>query len=66
MTDNWSLYAGNDYFEEVKTFHEDYMPSKEILLFTMSQFERYDIEKIAPQHGSIIERKQARQMIQNL
>ena len=64
MTNKWSLYAGNEYFKEIKTFHEDYMPSKEILLFAMSQFEQYDIDKIAPQHGSIIGRKLARQMIQ--
>lgn len=62
-TTHWSLFAGETYFDDIRVFHEQYMPSKEILLFAMTQIERFDIEKIAPQHGSVMNRGQARKMI---
>ena len=62
FTHNWSLYAdelplvqGNDhYLAAMKTFHEHYMPSNDILRPVMEKFLRMDIQLIAPQHGSII------------
>ena len=59
MTENWELFAGKQYFEDIISFHKDYMPSRELLLYAMTKFERYDIDKIAPQHGSVIDRDQA-------
>jgi serine phosphatase RsbU (regulator of sigma subunit) len=64
MTENWNLFAAETYFEDISTFHKEYMPAKELLLFTMTQFERYDINKIAPQHGSVINKEQAKTMIE--
>jgi serine phosphatase RsbU (regulator of sigma subunit) len=64
MTEDWDLYADEDYFEKIKAFHQDYMPAKELLLFAMTKFERYDIEKIAPQHGSVLNKKQAKTIIE--
>jgi serine phosphatase RsbU (regulator of sigma subunit) len=64
MTEGWDLYADEDYFEKIKAFHQDYMPAKELLLFAMTKFERYDIEKIAPQHGSVLNKKQAKVIIE--
>jgi serine phosphatase RsbU (regulator of sigma subunit) len=64
MTDNWQLFAGDNYFQEISAFHKEYMPSKELLLFSMTKFEHYDIERIAPQHGSVMNRKQAAAMIE--
>ncbi|MBF0275704.1 MAG: MBL fold metallo-hydrolase, partial [Nitrospinae bacterium] len=63
VTENWSLYAGENYFEEITSFHKEYMPSKEILLYTIKRLESYDIEMIAPQHGSIMNRKQAQEVM---
>jgi sigma-B regulation protein RsbU (phosphoserine phosphatase) len=40
------------------------MPSKEILLFAMTQFEKHDIETIAPQHGSIIQKEQVKSTLE--
>ncbi len=62
-TAHWDLYAGENYFEEISRFHREYMPSKELLLFAMTKFERYPIELIAPQHGSVIDKKQAEALI---
>jgi len=54
FSENWSLYAPEDYEESMKTFHESYMPSHEILAPVMNQLLKYDISIICPQHGSII------------
>jgi serine phosphatase RsbU (regulator of sigma subunit) len=64
MMDKWNLFAGETYFDDISTFHKEYMPAKELLLFAMTQFERYDINKIAPQHGSVINKEQAETMIE--
>lgn len=49
-----SLYAEEDYLEKMKTFHEHYMPSNDILRPVMEIFLQMDIDQIAPQHGAII------------
>ncbi len=54
MSYEWTLYAGEDYLEKMKTFHEHYMPSNDILRPVMEVFLKMDISMIAPQHGSII------------
>lgn len=63
MTQKWSLFADEGYFDEITSFHSEYMPAKEILLYAMTRFESYDIACIAPQHGSILSREQAREAI---
>lgn len=64
MTEDWDLFADDDYFEKIEDFHKEYMPAKELLLFAMTKFERYDIEKIAPQHGSVLDKKQSKAIIE--
>ncbi len=41
-------------FEAIRTFHEHYMPSQEILRHGLANLELLPIQLIAPQHGSII------------
>ena len=54
VTKQWNLYAGLEYEEAMKTFHETYMPSHANLKPTMEKLLQYDIETICPQHGSVI------------
>ena len=54
FSDNWTLYAGEDYIEKMEIFHEHYMPSNDMLNPIMRIFLSMDISLIAPQHGSII------------
>jgi len=55
FTEGFSLYVEDDkYFEEIKLFHEHYMPSREILRHSLNKFQKLDLNLIAPQHGSII------------
>ena len=44
------------YFEQIRPFHEHYMPSNEVLRNAISNFSDLELDRIAPQHGSIIER----------
>ncbi len=53
----WNFYADENYFEAVKLFHENYMPSREILNYALNKIEALDIELILPQHGSMIQKK---------
>jgi diguanylate cyclase (GGDEF)-like protein len=55
FTEDWSLFAQDEsYFHAMRPFHEHYMPSREILLHSLYKLEKYDIDMIVPQHGSII------------
>jgi diguanylate cyclase (GGDEF)-like protein len=42
------------YFEEIRPFHEHYMPSREILAHGLEHIERLPLKLIAPQHGRLI------------
>ncbi len=41
-------------FDGVRTFHEHYMPSRDILLHSMLRIEDLPLRQIAPQHGRIV------------
>ncbi|WKZ33079.1 MAG: diguanylate cyclase [Thermodesulfobacteriota bacterium] len=55
MTREWSLVARDEsYFEDIRPFHEHYMPSREILLHGLLKLEELPVRMIAPQHGSLL------------
>ncbi|MCE5257316.1 MAG: response regulator [Spirochaetaceae bacterium] len=54
LSPTWSLYAGPDYMEGMKTYHENYMPSNDLLKPVMGIFSSLNISVILPQHGSVI------------
>ena len=56
FSDSDDLYAQEDYMEKMKTFHEHYMPSNQILRPVMESLLTLPISRIAPQHGSIIKK----------
>ncbi|MDP3479521.1 MAG: diguanylate cyclase [Desulfoprunum sp.] len=58
FTEKWQLFAEDGtYFEAIRPFHEHYMPSRDILFSCLCNLEKYPLELIAPQHGSIIPKK---------
>jgi len=63
IEESWEFYAGDDYFEKAKEFHAEYMPSRDIFNYALSKIETLDINLIAPQHGSIIEKKRIAPLI---
>lgn len=57
FTDGTRLFARDEsYFESIRSFHEHYMPSRDILGAGLLRIRRSfpDISTIAPQHGCII------------
>ncbi|MDX8413964.1 MAG: diguanylate cyclase [Mariprofundales bacterium] len=67
FTEEWTLYAHDEgYLENIRSFHEHYMPSREILQHAMEKFEKMEIHIIAPQHGSMIPRSLVNFMISRL
>lgn len=63
IEESWEFYAGDDYFEKAKQFHKEYMPSRDIFNYALSKIETLDMNLIAPQHGSIIEKERIAPLI---
>lgn len=66
LEESWHFYAQENYFDEIKLFHKEYMPSRDILNYSLSKIEKLNLELIAPQHGSIIQRKYIHSIIDSL
>ncbi len=66
IEESWEFYADKSYFEKAKQFHQEYMPSKDIFNYALGKIENLDINLIAPQHGSIIEKKYIKNLIQDM
>ncbi len=55
ISKDWSLFAEGDFLTPMDPFHQHYMPSNRILKHCMERFEKMDLERVLPQHGSILE-----------
>jgi len=66
LEESWEFYADETYFDKAKQFHQEYMPSKDIFNYALKKIENLDINLIAPQHGSIIEKKYIHNLIQDM
>ncbi len=66
IEESWEFYADETYFEKAKQFHEEYMPSKDIFNYALNKIDKLDIDLIAPQHGSIIEKKYINNLIKDM
>ena len=66
LEENFHLWADENYFEEIKEFHQKYMPNRDILDYSLNKISNLDIDIIAPQHGSIIKKEFIRSIIDKL
>ena len=66
VSKDWSLFADGDYLSPMDAFHRLYMPSGRILKSCMERFEKCDIDRILPQHGSVLEGDQVQIAIEHL
>jgi len=66
LEESWHFYANENYFDEIKYFHENYMPSQDILNYSLRKIEKLDLNLIAPQHGSLIQKKYISKVIDEL
>lgn len=58
ISDQWSLFASDGFLELMKPWHENYMPTNSVLRNCMDRLATMDIERILPQHGSVLEGEQ--------
>jgi flavorubredoxin len=63
---DWSLFKNDNFLEPMRIWHQTYMPSNRILANCMKRLSQLDIDRILPQHGSILEQHQVKQAIQFL
>ncbi|MGD8569604.1 MAG: MBL fold metallo-hydrolase [Gammaproteobacteria bacterium] len=66
LDNNWSLFRADDYLEPMRVWHQTYMPSNTILAECMQRLSEFDIDRILPQHGSVLERDQIQPAIEFL
>ncbi|KAA5604773.1 diguanylate cyclase [Roseospira marina] len=67
FTEGFQLFAQDrGYFENLRPFHEHYIPSRDVLQFALNNIEAEPIGMIAPQHGSIIPEPLVPYMIERL
>ncbi len=66
INSKWSLFAGDDYLRPMDMWHQQYMPSNELLRSCMNDLEKLDIERILPQHGSVLEGEEVARAIDYL
>ena len=66
IEESWDFYADESYFLKAKQFHQEYMPSKDIFNYALDKIEKLDIDLIAPQHGSMIEKKYISNLIKDM
>ena len=66
ISKNWSLFAEGDFLTPMDAFHQIYMPSNRILKHCMERFEKMNLDRILPQHGSILEGKNIDEAIAHL
>jgi diguanylate cyclase (GGDEF)-like protein len=66
-TSGAKLFATSmDDFEALRRFHEHYMPSREILNYSLQRISQLPLTRIAPQHGYVIEQPLVRPMLDRL
>jgi len=66
IEESWEFYADETYFDKAKQFHQEYMPSKDIFNYALKKIEALDLNLIAPQHGSIIQKKYISGLIEDM
>lgn len=66
IEESWNFYATKEYFQEAKLFHQEYMPSKDIFNYALSKIEALELNLIAPQHGSIIQKEMIAGLIEDM
>jgi diguanylate cyclase (GGDEF)-like protein/PAS domain S-box-containing protein len=62
----WNLYCDDAYFDLVKEYHLQYMPSRNIQNYSLRKIETLDLDMIAPQFGSVIKREYIPEIIEQL
>jgi len=63
---DWHLFGGPSYAADMDDWHQMIMPARAMFGAVMDRFEALPIERICPQHGSVIERAHIKAAIAHL
>jgi flavorubredoxin len=55
LSQDWSLFAEGNFLEAMTRFHQAYMPSNQLLRAGLSRLRNLRLERLCPQHGSVLE-----------
>ncbi len=66
VSKEWNLFEDENLLENMKAFHQLYMPSNKILCNFLNKLDSYEIDRILPQHGSVIEGDSVQKAIEYL
>lgn len=66
LTREWTLFAAGDFLPAIGRWHQIIIPTNLLLRPCMERFERMDILRILPQHGSVLERENVWKAIEYL
>jgi len=55
IDEHWSLFDSDRFPHDMDSFHQNYMPSNDVMRFGLKNIESLDIARILPQHGSVID-----------
>jgi len=58
--------ATKDDIEDIKQFHREHIPTRDILNYALNKLEVIDVDLIAPQFGALIEKKMIKKIILKL
>ena len=60
VDDEWTLFDGVRFPYNMDSFHREYMPSNAVVRAGLKNIEHLEIDRILPQHGSVIEGESVR------
>lgn len=63
ISQEWSLFAQGDFLTPMKPWHQAYMPGNRLLASCMDRIARLPLDRILPQHGSVLEGPQIAQAV---
>ena len=55
ISQDWSLFAADGFLEPMKEWHQNIMPANSLLRTFIERLDGMDIDRILPQHGSVLE-----------
>jgi flavorubredoxin len=66
VSKNWKLFAKDDYLEPMSLFHRMILSGNRELKAGIEQLEKLEVDRILPQHGSVIERPMINKVMNHL
>ncbi len=66
VSSSWSLFARGDFLGAMTAWHQEYMPSGALLRQGLARLQALALDRVLPQHGSVLEGEQIGQAFEHL